>query len=75
MLDRKRIEFVFLRQTEFAVSKIFIHCPEVGKATRDTGAFAGLLPIALPLWCPAYIQMISRTPGPQTFPSAAGAKT
>jgi hypothetical protein len=60
---------------EFAVSKIFIRCPQAGKAALDTGAFAGLLPIALPLWCPAYNQMVSRTPGPQTVPSAAGAKT
>jgi hypothetical protein len=46
---------------EFVVSKIFIRCPQAGKA--------------LPLWCPAYNQMVSRTPGPQTFLSAAGAKT
>ena len=46
---------------EFVVSKIFIRCPQAGKA--------------LPLWCPAYNQMVRRTPGPQTVPSAAGAKT
>jgi hypothetical protein len=75
-IENELNSFSFDRR-EFTVGKIFIRCPQPAKATLtiDTGAFAGLPPIALPLRCPAHDQMVRRTPGPQTFTSSAGAKT
>lgn len=49
---------------EFAVRMIFVRCPQPAKATLtiDTGAFAGLPLIALPVRRPAYDQRHSSVP-------------